>query len=151
MQAMGARAGLKGRFQIEWVIPSDPIFLPVIRAAVERLCETLGCSESDARSITLALEEALTNVIRHAYCNRTDGVIELVCEQIEGTLQFVLTDTGIAPDPARICARQADSMEPGGMGTHIMRGVMDSIDYQSLTTCNRLIMTKRLSQLPEES
>ncbi len=148
VQAMGARQGLNGHFQIAWVIPSDPTFLPIVRATLEQLCTVLGWSESEAKLITLALEEALTNVIRHAYCNRADGVIELLCEKSDGKLQFVLSDSGTAPDPARICARQDDSTEAGGMGTHIIRGVMDTVDYQSIPSGNRLVMTKRIRQIP---
>jgi anti-sigma regulatory factor (Ser/Thr protein kinase) len=131
------------RFKAEWRLPSDPAFLPVIRAAVERLCAVFGWHESEARSITLALDEALTNVIRHAYHKRPDEVIELTCEEKEQGLEFRVSDTGEAPDPARICARARESEAPGGMGTHIIRDVMDTVDYQRSGAANHLVMTKR--------
>lgn len=143
MQTSRARAHSGTRFQARWHLPSDPAFLPVIRGAVERLCAVFGWNESEARSITLALDEALTNVIRHAYHNRPDGVIELVCAEKEEVLEFVVTDTGDAPDLGRICSRAKDSQAPGGMGTHIIRDVMDAANYHRSDGRNHLVMTKR--------
>lgn len=136
------------RFRAQWRLPSDPIFLPVVRGAMEKLCAALAWNESEARAITLALEEAITNVIRHAYHNRPYEVVEVVCEEKESVLEFLLTDTGDAPDPAKICARAKESQTPGGMGTHIIRDVMDTVDYRRLGTTNQLVMTKRLKPKP---
>jgi len=139
------------RFQALWRLPSDPAYLPVIRSAVERLCTVFGWNESEARSITLAVEEAITNVIRHAYHNRPDNLIEVACEEKEATLEFLVSDTGDAPDPAKICARRRESSVAGGMGTHIIRDVMDTVDYRRSGTTNQLLMTKRLKPTPEGS
>jgi anti-sigma regulatory factor (Ser/Thr protein kinase) len=146
---MRARSGV--RFKAEWRLPSDPAFLPVVRGAVERLCAVFGWNESEARSITLAIDEALTNVIRHAYHKRPDGVIELICEEKEEVLEFLISDTGDAPDLEKICARARESHAAGGMGTHIIRDVMDTTDYQRFGTANHLVMTKRLKQSAEGS
>jgi len=108
-----------------------------------------GWNESEARSITLAVDEALTNVIRHAYHKRPDGVIELICEEKESILEFLVSDTGDAPDPAKICARARESQAAGGMGTHIIRDVMDTAEYQRSGMANHLVMTKRLKQSVE--
>lgn len=135
--------GTRVPLQVAWRLPSDPAFLPAVRAAVEKLCDVFGWSESEARSVTLAIDEALTNVIRHAYHQRMDGVIELTCEEKDGGLEFLVSDTGEAPDPARICARPRESQVAGGMGTHIIRDVMDTADYRRSGSANQLVMTKR--------
>jgi anti-sigma regulatory factor (Ser/Thr protein kinase) len=113
------------------------------------LCVVFGWNESEARSITLAIDEALTNVIRHAYHKRPDGVIELTCEEKDGVLEFMVSDTGDPPDPAKICARARESQAAGGMGTHIIRDVMDTADYRRAGISNHLVMTKRLKQAVE--
>jgi anti-sigma regulatory factor (Ser/Thr protein kinase) len=41
--------------------------LPIVRATVAQLAAAVGWSESEARCITMAVDEALSNVIRHAY------------------------------------------------------------------------------------
>jgi anti-sigma regulatory factor (Ser/Thr protein kinase) len=141
--------GTRVLLKVEWRLPSDPAFLPVVRAAVEKLCVVFGWSESEVRSLTLAIDEALTNVIRHAYHKRMDGVIELTCEEKDGGLEFLVSDTGEAPDPAKICARAGESQAAGGMGTHIIRDVMDTADYRRSGAANQLVMTKRFPQQVE--
>ena len=47
--------------------PSDPELLFVVRGAMERLTERMGFSERECRSVTRAVDEAVTNIIRHAY------------------------------------------------------------------------------------
>ena len=42
-----------------------------------------------------------------------------------------MLDHGDAPDSAKICAREVGSDQVGGLGTHIIRDVMDSVAYQS--------------------
>ena len=149
MQPSESRSRSGVRFKAAWRLPSDPAFLPVVRGAVEQLCVVFGWNESETRSITLAVDEALTNVIRHAYHKRPDGVIELICEEKESVLEFLVSDTGDAPDPAKICARARESQAAGGMGTHIIRDVMDTADYRRSGTANHLVMTKHLKQSAE--
>jgi len=62
MHSLEARSRSGIRFRVEWRLPSDPAFLPVVRGAVEKLCAVFGWTESEVRSITLAVDEALTNV-----------------------------------------------------------------------------------------
>jgi serine/threonine-protein kinase RsbW len=151
MQASGGQSRSGVRFKAEWRLPSDAAFLPVVRGAMERLCAVFGWNESEARSITLAVDEALTNVIRHAYHKRPDGVIELTCEEKGSVLEFLVSDTGDAPDPSKICARARESQAAGGMGTHIIRDVMDTADYRRSGATNHLVMTKRLKRSTEGS
>ena len=126
------------------VMSSDVRMLRTMRHTVEILAEELGWNESESRAITLAVEEALTNKIRHAYRNRTDGRIEFEFRTEPDALVFRLTDQGEPPDLQRICARQPESAAPGGFGTHIIRDVMDESVYQTVDEGNRLILTKYL-------
>ena len=48
-------------------LPSDPNLLCAVRGAVERLTESFGFSPADCRSVIRAVDEALTNIIRHSY------------------------------------------------------------------------------------
>jgi anti-sigma regulatory factor (Ser/Thr protein kinase) len=126
------------------VMSSDVRFLSAMRHTIGNLTMELGWSDSESRAITLAVEEALTNKIRHAYRNRSNGRIEFEFRTEPDALVFRLTDRGEAPDPARICARERDSLEPGGFGTHIIRDVMDKVVYQTGEEGNQLVLTKYL-------
>jgi anti-sigma regulatory factor (Ser/Thr protein kinase) len=123
---------------------SQARFLPIVRATVAELAVTVGWSESEARCITMAVDEALANVIRHAYHGRTDARIEMRCRAAEDLLEIRIRDTGDAPDLSRICAREVGCDRIGGLGTHIIRDVMDVVSYESDQDGNWFIATKRL-------
>jgi len=126
------------------VMPSDPRYLPVVRGAVGPLAVAMGWDESDSLAITLALDEALANVIRHAYHGRADGLIELECRASADGLEVTMLDNGDAPDRTKICARAIGCDQAGGLGTHIIKEVMDTVSYHATPEGNRFVATKRL-------
>lgn len=135
------------------LISSHARLLPVLRLAIWNLALDLGWDDSESRSITLAVEEALTNKIRHAYGNRTDGRIQIEFRTDPRALVFRLTDQGEAPDTSRFCLREEDSLTVGGLGTQIIRDVMDEVTYQTVAEGNQVILTKYLPgrKTPEAS
>jgi len=131
-------------FQVSFAMASDPRYLPVVRSAVGALTAAIGWDEAECRAIVLALDEAIANIIRHAYHGRSDGLIELQCSESADGLEVSMLDTGESPDLARICAREVGCDQPGGLGTHIIQDVMDSVSYQRTESGNRFLATKRL-------
>jgi anti-sigma regulatory factor (Ser/Thr protein kinase) len=129
---------------LKFAMPSDPRYLPVVRGAIGPLAAVLGWDESDCLAITLALDEALANIIRHAYHSRADGLIELECRESAEGLEITLLDNGDAPDRSKICAREMGCDQPGGLGTHIIRKVMDKVSYEASPEGNRFVASKRL-------
>jgi len=135
-------AGLS--MQVTFVMRSHPRYLPIVRATVGQLAAMVGWDETESRAITLAIDEALANVIRHAYHGRPDGPIELQCRAGVDELQFRIQDTGDPPDPALICAREVGCDKIGGLGTHIIRDVMDTVSYETSPEGNWFTAAKRL-------
>lgn len=123
---------------------SQACCLPVVRATVAQLAAMVGWSESESRCITMAVDEALSNVIRHAYHGRADARIELHFRAGEGRLEVRIRDTGDPPDRSQICAREPGCDRIGGLGTHIIRDVMDTVTYESGTDGNWFTAIKRL-------
>jgi anti-sigma regulatory factor (Ser/Thr protein kinase) len=130
--------------KMKFSMPSDPRYLAVVRGAIGPLAAAIGWEECDCRAIVLALDEALANVIRHAYHNRPDGTIELECRETADGLEIVLIDKGEAPDLARICAKEIGCDTPGGLGTHIIKKVMDRFSYEESAEGNRFVARKLL-------
>ena len=128
------------------VMRSHPCYLPIVRAMVGKLAAVIGWDESESRAITLAVDEALANVIRHAYHGRPDGQIELICRVGGGELEVRIQDTGDPPNPALICAREVGCDQVGGLGTHIIRDVMDTVSYQVFPEGNRFTAAKRFKR-----
>jgi anti-sigma regulatory factor (Ser/Thr protein kinase) len=132
------------RLKISFAMPSDARYLPVVRGAIGPLAAAIGWDESECRAITLAVDEALANVIRHAYHKRADGPIELECLESADGLEIRLLDKGDAPEMSKICARELDCDLPGGLGTHIIKKVMDSVTYEVAPDGNRFVARKLL-------
>jgi anti-sigma regulatory factor (Ser/Thr protein kinase) len=131
-----------GPLKFEMRLTSDPRLLPVVRSAVAQLAATLGFEDAQCRKITLAVDEALSNVIRHAYKNECNHIIELDCQAQADFLEFTFIDRGEPADPARICAQPLDKIALGGRGTHLIREIMDEVNYERLPGHNRLCLKK---------
>ena len=135
------------RLQMKFAMPSDPRYLPVVRGAIGPLAAAIGWDESECRAITLAIDEALANVIRHAYHDSVDGLIELECRESADGLEITLLDNGEGPNRSKICAREIGCDQPGGLGTHIIKNVMDEVSYEESPEGNRFVASKRLRKL----
>jgi anti-sigma regulatory factor (Ser/Thr protein kinase) len=125
-------------------MPSHPRFLSVVRAAIDELSMTVGLPKEECNAVILAVDEALANIIRHAYKNRYDQRVGFDCEVSEEQMEFTLLDQGEAPDPARICAPCADEFALSGRGTHLIKAIMDEVAYKQVPEGNQLKLIKRL-------
>jgi anti-sigma regulatory factor (Ser/Thr protein kinase) len=137
-------------FLLKLELRSQPQLLCAVRGALEPLVESLGFSEEQCRAIVRGVDEAVSNIMRHSYCGQLDQPIELYVNRIEDPrttehepgVEIVLLDCGPACDPTKLKARSLDEIRPGGLGLHIIRGSMDSIDYQRDGQRNRLRLVK---------
>lgn len=134
----------RGPLAIRIKVASDPRLLPVVRSTVSALAAACGFEEGQCHEITLAVDEALSNVIRHAYKNRCDQVVELSCQANSDSLEFSFVDRGEPTDTSRICAQPLDEVALGGRGTHIIRQIMDEVCYERVLAGNRLRLKKYL-------
>lgn len=116
---------------IEFCIPSDPRLLKIVRSGVAHLCELLGFSEEDRNGVTLAVDEACSNIIKHAYEGETDKPIIVHCRMLENGIEIILRDFGRRADIKRIKSRELDDIRPGGLGVHLIKSVMDVVIYDN--------------------
>ncbi len=125
------------------IVPAQPIaisiastaaHLPVVRAAATEIAQLVGLSDRSTHEVVLALDEALANVIEHAYEGRQDQPISVTftalceCGRQLG-LSIVIEDRGSPVDPQRLRGRDLADVRPGGLGTHIMSACMNRIEY----------------------
>jgi len=130
---------------IEIHINSDPSLLRMMRAALSQVCEVAGFSSSDTNKIVLAVDEACTNIIRHAYKNKTNKPIIITCTIRRSKLEIVIIDHGSPVDVKKIKPRKLEDLRPGGLGVYLMTTVMDKVKfYNGTDKGNKLIMSKNL-------
>ena len=148
-------------FSLKLELPSHPQVLSVVRSAVQQFAIVVGFNEEECRSIILAVDEALANIIRHAYDNRYDQTIEVTCrrlgpdlgtdpgtpiEQICDGLEFLILDHGRPATPEQMKGRDLDDIRPGGLGIHLMCQTMDQVSYEPRPECNQLRLIKLLKR-----
>ena len=121
--------------QVELRMNASPQFLCIARQATNRMAQMVGLSEKDVDMVTLAVEEALTNVIQHGYGGPCDEPIIMQFRQIASShgrparLEITVRDFGKQVDPTCIKSRDLDDIRPGGLGVHIIKSIMDEIGY----------------------
>jgi serine/threonine-protein kinase RsbW len=134
-------------------LQSNPDALCLVRATLQRATEVVHFQESDSRAIVRSVDEALANVIRHAYKGRTGLPIEVTCRRLLADpqtkssqgLEIVLCDSGIAADPKKLQGRPLDDIRPGGLGLHFMKQSMDVVEFSRKNGKNLLRMVKYLA------
>lgn len=131
--------------KFELHIPSNPEYLRVVRAAVTQISMLAGFSKLECSKIVLAVDEACSNVIRHAYKNKNGQPIVMTCNILPTKLEITILDYGEPADIKNIKSRPLDDIRPGGLGVYIIRSVMDEVEYNNLAkNVNILTMAKSL-------
>ena len=119
-----------------------------LTAFVDEVCETVGVDMSTTMSLNLALEEAVVNVMNYGYPAGQVGHIEVKALANEMTLTFVISDDGIPFDPtakSEVDTTLSVEQRPiGGLGIHLVRTIMDSINYERTRGRNILTLRKKL-------
>ncbi len=123
----------------------------VVRSAVERfVADAAGFGADETRSIVLAVDEALTNIIRHAYDNRTDQPIAVTLRRLDSTassngsggVELIIEDHGMPVPPEQLRGRPLEEVRPGGLGVHLISQAMDSVRYEPSAAGNRMTLIK---------
>ncbi len=119
---------------VRLTMPSIPRYLAVIRAAVGCMAGQEGFAAEVIDQLVLATDEGLANVIKHGYQGQSNGEILVILRPVVPAgrpgLEIVILDRGRSIDPAAICGRDLDDLRPGGLGVHIIRSVMDKVQYR---------------------
>ncbi|MEK7821122.1 MAG: ATP-binding protein, partial [Pseudomonadota bacterium] len=100
-----------------------------IRAAVGEAVRAVGGTEELARDVTIAVDEACQNVIRHAYKGDPKGEMVIEIGREGAKLIILLKDFAPTIDPSTVRPRDLDDIRPGGLGTHLIREIMDEVAF----------------------
>ena len=136
------------KLQRSITLPNDIEKVPVLAEFVDEVCEIVGFDMSTTMGINLALEEAVVNVMSYAYQPGTTGNVNIEAMANEHRLKFIISDWGTPFDPTAEkevdTTLSAEERPIGGLGIHLVRQIMDSINYERIDGMNVLTLRKKL-------
>ena len=118
--------------------------LALMRNFVRGFLDAYPFSEKERTLMVLGVDEACTNIIRHAYHLRDDQPIALSCEAKRDCVCMRLRDYGKQSPPEAMRGRSHDLIKPGGLGLHLIRNAFDKVDYIMKSRGTELVLTKNL-------
>lgn len=129
-------------------LPNDIQTIPQLSAFVDEVCEAVGVDMATTMQMNLAIEEAVVNVMNYAYPAGTKGTVNIKAEANDKHLKFIISDTGTPFDPTVKAdvdtTLSAEERSIGGLGIHLVRQLMDSINYERTNGMNILTLHKKL-------
>ena len=129
------------------VLPNDTQEVPRLNSFIEEVCQTVGFDENVTMQVKVAVEEAVVNVMKYAYPIGQRGDVTIEAASNDVRLKITIIDCGKPFDPTVQgevdTTLSAEQRNIGGLGIHIMRQNMDSINYERMDNLNVLTLRKK--------
>jgi serine/threonine-protein kinase RsbW len=108
---------------VQLTLPARVENIPVIRHVLGAFAESLRLPADVVEDMRLAVTEACTNVVRHAYDDGDPGTIDVVVQRNDDGLDVIVSDRGrgIGPSP---------DVDGPGLGLPLIAALADSIEVQ---------------------
>jgi serine/threonine-protein kinase RsbW len=107
--------------------------LIAVREFVSNAAREFGFNEEEIGKIALAVDEACTNVIKHAYRYDPNKEITITIRRKSGAFEVSILDSGAGFDPGRIptpdMKEYLTHYRRGGLGIYLMKSLMDKVEY----------------------
>ena len=113
------------------------------------VCREYGIDDETTKTLYLALEEWVANVIGYAYPKGMRGHVEVTADVSDGVLTLVIKDHGMPFDPTQQAEVDVDAnlndRAIGGLGIYLVRTIMDTVTYERTADgYNRFVLTKNV-------
>ena len=139
-------------------LPADCENLNIIRRFVIGIARGMGFHEDEIYQIEVAVDEASANVIEHAYIDgqSKERNIDVAVKQNPDQIEITIADSGVGFKPDALKTPDMEEylkeMKPGGMGVHLIRTLMDDVNFCiNPGFCNEVKMVKYRQNQPRLS
>ena len=133
------------RESVNITIPSHPKYLSVVRKMTGAVGQLYGLPEPDLEDIKLAIDEACSNVIKHAYGGDATKKIFVKYTVTKKLFKVIIEDSGMKAQIEFMQGRSLNDVRPGGLGIHFIRRVFDGFRFdEHKKKGNRLILSRTL-------
>ena len=127
VSAYSTRGGITG-YMVRLTIPAKAEYITLGRLALTAIARVRPLSEETLSDLKLALTEACTNSVRHAYHEGRAGTVEIVYQIEPDRLVVEVTDDGSGFEPANLAAGGNGDLSEGGLGIAIIQAVSDEVE-----------------------
>lgn len=129
-------------------LPPDPKYIHVVRLTAAGVASRAGLSIEDVDDLKVAISEAFTNAIDHAFEGREARAVTVRLTPTPEHLSIEIIDEGVGFDAAgRDFKKEADLSGDGGLGLYLVHQYMDEVKIESAPgSGTRVIMKKRLAR-----
>lgn len=129
-------------------IPSSTDRLSDVRSFIALNARSHGFNEDDVNKITLAVDEACTNIIKHGYNFSPKYTIEVEVNRDGKSFEIIISDHGKQFDPNSVetpdMKEYLTHYRKGGLGMYLMKRIMDKVEFNFKSDRNTLRMIKTL-------
>ncbi len=130
----GSSAGSGNETELSRIFSAEFENLDLMREFVREAAEICGLGDSAVYASQLAVDEAATNIIEHAYGGESPDEIQIFCEIKQDCLVIRLRDCGNPFEPSRVPAPDLDAeledRDVGGLGLYFINQLMDEVDFE---------------------
>jgi anti-sigma regulatory factor (Ser/Thr protein kinase) len=134
---------------LQFRIPSDINYLNLVRNFISGIAREEGLDDEQISQVEMALDEALANVVEHAYTYDSFQDVEIHLSLRPGELEITVKDQGREFDtrknPLPNLKEHIEARRMGGLGRYLMTTLMDEVEYRRLHQTNELRMIKRFT------
>jgi len=112
-------------------IPAKAEYIALGRLALTGLAQARDLDSDTIADLKLALTEAVSNSVRHAYGTLGDGQVEIRYELRPDRISVEVVDDGDGFDPEEAPSFDGDELSEGGLGIAIIRTIADEVEIES--------------------
>ena len=143
-----AGAELEGMRTVRLRIPARAEYIALARLALSGLADIVSIPEELVADLKLALTEAVSNSVRHAYGPGSEGHVDVTYKLFADRIGIEVVDDGAGFDPDEAPSFEGDELSEGGLGIAIIRTIADEFELDSRPGVrgSRLRFVKRLRQ-----
>ena len=140
-------AALEGMRTVRLSVPARAEYIALARLALSGLADIVALPAELLADLKLALTEAVSNSVRHAYADGA-GIVSIAYELTGGALAVEVVDAGKGFAPDRPPPLEGEELTEGGLGIAIIRTIVDEFELHSQPGVrgSRLRFVKRLRQ-----
>ncbi|MDX6489779.1 MAG: serine/threonine-protein kinase RsbW [Gaiellaceae bacterium] len=120
---------VEGR-SVRLTIPARPEYITLGRLALTALAGVRPVSDETLHDLKLALTEACTNSVRHAYDEGGEGTVDILYELQPDRLAVEVGDAGAGFEPRDSNGVNGEDLSEGGLGIEIIRAVTDEVEIE---------------------